>query len=245
MTKPIHLAAAALLSLAACGEGGETAQTRSAVAGPVSTTAPAGGWVSSVAETPEGGFRMGNPDAAIKIVEFASLTCSHCASFSNTGAEPLKQRYISTGNVSYEIRPFVSSGLDLAAVLLARCNGPQPFFPITEQLYQTQGEWIGRVQQMPRDQQAQLQGMAPEQQVATFARAAGLDQFVRQRGVPEAKAQACLSDRAAIDKLVEGNNRAIQQYNIPGTPTFLINGEVAEGATTWNTLEPLLQAELS
>src|SRR3546814_8236510 len=76
---------------------------------------------------------MGNPEAAIKIIEFASLTCSHCADFSENGFPALRDKYVNTGKVSYELRNFVRDPLDMTAALLARCAGAEPFFSLSEQ----------------------------------------------------------------------------------------------------------------
>ena len=87
----------------------------SAAATPLPTVAaPAGKtWADTVVATPEGGFRIGNPDAAIKIVEYGSLTCSHCAEFSEKGSATIRDQWVSSGRVSYEFRHFVRDGLDL------------------------------------------------------------------------------------------------------------------------------------
>src|SRR5262245_41461876 len=95
------LAFAALgVALVATGCGKKDADTTN-VAGPAAPEAPYTGkdWSETIVETPEGGFRMGNPDAAIKLVEYASLTCPHCRDFTKAAAEPLKANYVRTGKV--------------------------------------------------------------------------------------------------------------------------------------------------
>ena len=74
--------------------------------------------------TPEGGFRMGNPAAPIKLIEYGSLACPHCRHFAETGYKPLLQNYVRTGRVSYEFRNLLISGPDISVSLLARCFGP-------------------------------------------------------------------------------------------------------------------------
>ena len=111
-------------------------------AAPVSATAPAGqDWTQVVAATPEGGFRMGNPDAKVKLVEFASLTCPHCREFHEAALSTIKSKYVASGNVSYEFRNFVLNGPDFAASLLARCQGPQPFFGLLNAFFTDQATW--------------------------------------------------------------------------------------------------------
>ncbi len=227
--------------LAACGEkAGDGTKT----AGPVTAAkAPAGTeWVTTVVETPDGGMQMGNPNAPIKVVEYASMSCSHCAEFSEAASEPLKAKYISTGKVSYELRNYVRDPMDLTATLLARCGGPGPFFPLAEQMFADQANWFVKVQAMtPADQQA-MATLPPAQQFSKFATLLGLDGFVRQRGISAEKANACLANTAESDKLVKMRDRANTEFNLQGTPTFLINGQVAPETGTWEALETKLKA---
>ena len=237
--------AALALMLAGCGGGGEDANAQQGANAPLEKiAAPNGDWSQVVNQSPEGGMVMGNPNAPVKLVEFGSMTCSHCAAFSEEGAPTLVEKYVKSGQVSFEFRNFVRDAPDIAASLIARCNGPSAFFPLTDQLFAAQKDWYGAVASMPREQQAQLQSLPPVQQVAAVAQVGGLDQFARTRGIPAAKAQACLSDQAALQSLVDRSQQAGEQYQIPGTPAFLINGRLVEEAADWKALEPKLQAAL-
>jgi protein-disulfide isomerase len=244
--KALKLSAAAVLALgiAGCG-GGDTAGGNGAAAENFQVeqiAAPNGGdWTQMVAETPEGGFRVGNPDARVKVVEYGSMTCPHCAEFAETGEPQLRDKYVKSGQVSFEFRNYVRDPADMAASLLARCNGASAFFPLTDQLFAAQQEWLGKLQQMPPEQQAQVQNMTPAQAVPVYAEAAGLTDFVRVRGIPAARAQACISDAAQIQRLVEIGQKAGQ---IPGTPAFLINGNLVPNSADWKTLEPAIQQAL-
>lgn len=231
------------LTLGACG-GGEKDAGGAAASAPIAPiAAPAGkSWTEVVTQTPQGGFMMGNPDAPVKLVEFASFTCSHCADFSRTGFPAVAENYVKTGRVSFELRNFVRDPADLAAALLSRCNGPEPFFPLSEQVFAAQSDWLGKLQAMPEQAQQQLAGAQPAQAVSIYADQAGLVQFVGMRGVPAQKAQACLADGAALQSLVDGTSAASRDYRITGTPTFLINDRVVEGSADWTSLEPRLRA---
>ena len=238
------LALAILLS----GCGGESGNGASSSAGgssvggtPVAAVpAPNGGdWTQTVTQTPEGGFMMGNPNAPVKLVEFASMTCPHCAEFSEASTA-LVDNYVKTGQVSYELRNYVRDPADLAASLLARCGGPAPFFKMTDQLFAAQEEWFKKLQTMTPAEQQQLQSLSPAQAVAAIAEKAGLVQFVQMRGVPPQKVQQCLSDEAAIQRLVDMTNKA-NELQLPGTPSFLINGTLVQNAASWRELEPQLK----
>lgn len=245
--KPAHLlaAAAAVLALAGCnaeqGRNGGSASSE-----PIEAVPPpeGGDWSQMVTETPEGGFMMGNPDADVKLIEFASMTCPHCASFAENGFDPLVENYVKTGRVAFELRNFVRDPLDITMSLLARCGGTDRFFPLTDALFADQEQFFQQVQSASQQQLQALSQQPPAQQFQGYADLAGLQQWAAQRGLPSARQQQCLSNQQEIDRLVQMASDAVSQYNIPGTPAFVINGELAENATGWETLEPQIREAL-
>jgi protein-disulfide isomerase len=207
---------------------------------------PVGGdWTQTVSLTPEGGMLMGNPNAKAKLIEYGSLTCPHCREFDEKGADALVNTYVKSGQVSWEFRNYVRDAFDLAATLIARCNGPSSFFPIARAMYKDQPNWVGKIQTVPQAQLEGLQSLPPAQVPPTAARLAGLPEWAAARGVPQAKSAACLADTNQVNRLVEMNANATQQYpDFPGTPTFILNGKMLEKAGTWETLEPKLREAL-
>ena len=235
------------LLLGGCGsEGGQAGNASTAANYDTIEAIPApngGDWTQVVSETPEGGFVMGNPDAPVKLVEYASMTCPHCAAFSGEASEALKNEYVKSGQVSFEFRNFVLNGIDMAATLLARCQGSGPYFQLTEQVFAEQDQWMQAFQNMPPATAERLQTLPPEQQVSALAEAGDLYSFFQMRGLPQAKAQACVSDQQAVEKLVAMGQAATQQ-GVSGTPTFMINGELVEGVATWDQLEPRIRGAI-
>jgi protein-disulfide isomerase len=217
-----------------------------AVAMPAAAAAPAGkaaparvDWSRTVVATPEGGFRMGNPAAKVKLVEYASLTCGHCANFAKVGMESLVGTYVKTGKVSYEYRSYILNGLDVAATLVARCGGPARFFPVADKLFASQGQWMGRITDLTEAQKAQLNALPENQRLARAAEFAGIPQLAAQHGITPAQARRCLSDQAALDRLSK-MAEAAEAQGVQGTPTFFLNdGNI--GSHTWATLEPILR----
>jgi protein-disulfide isomerase len=232
------------MALTGCGgESGGAGGTSGGSAPAAAVPAPAGkSWSEVVSQTPQGGFIMGNPEAPVKLVEFASLTCGACAAFAAQGFAPLVDNYVNTGRVSFEMRNFVRDPADLGAAMLSRCSGPAPYFQLVEQLFAAQPEWLGKLQNLSPAVQQQLQTAQPGQAVATLAEQAGLLQFVRVRGVPAERAQACLADQSTLQQLVDGTSIATRDYQVSGTPTFLINNQVVDGVANWAALEPRLKA---
>jgi protein-disulfide isomerase len=245
--KPIHflVAGVAALAGAACNAEQQPQGGANGPSGPIQTVErPASGdWSEAVTPTNEGGFMMGNPEAEVKLVEFGSMTCPACAAFDQTAMPQLVEKYVKPGRISFEFRNFVRDPYDITAALIARCNGAPTFFPLTRALFENQPEWTGKLQQVPPEQMQALQTMAPEQQFPTIAKWAGLQQFAAMRGVPTAKSSQCLTDQNEINRLVQMNSDATAQHDVPGTPSFLINGTLVE-ANGWRDLEPLIQQAL-
>jgi protein-disulfide isomerase len=195
-------------------------------------------WSQVVVRTPEGGVRIGNPAAPVKAIEYGSITCPHCAVFSNESALALRSRHVRSGRVSWEYRPYLIFPTDPGLFMLLNCLGPARFFPATEQLYATQRDWVARIRALPAGEYERMQGLSPIEQSSALVRAAGLDRFFRARGLSEAQINACLADRAAMERLIAISRRA-NELGVTGTPTFFINGR-SVGTQDWARLEPML-----
>jgi protein-disulfide isomerase len=187
---------------------------------------------------------MGNPDAKVKLLEFASLTCPHCREFHEAAAATIKSKYVASGNVSYEFRNFVLNGPDYAATVLARCQGAGAFFGLLDGFFADQTGWTEPFGRIPKEAQASLAGMSEEQAIARLAELGGLADYVKLRGIPRAKFDQCLADPAQLKAVNDLRNQAVNEYKLTGTPSFIINGTVQEGVFTWADLEPRLQAAL-
>jgi len=216
-----------------------------ALAVPASAKAPAkepahpvarADWTRTFSVTTQGGFRMGNPKAGIAVVEYGSLTCPHCRHFAETAVNPLVAQYVRTGKASYEFRPFILDGIDVAANLVARCNGPAPFFPMAADLYATQPMWRARIS----DADMERLGALPQSQMMVgIAEQAGLILTGAAHGIAPAKARACLGDEAAAERLA-AMRQAASASGVKGTPTLLVNGKVVP-VYDWDSLQPFLK----
>lgn len=229
------------LGLAACKKDA-AGDSAAAVSGePIAKiAAPAGkSWAETFAATPEGGYRMGNPDAPIKIVEYGALSCSHCAEFSEKAAAELRDTFVASGRVSYEVRFFMLNALDVPATLLATCGSPEATLPLSEQFWGWQKNMFTNLQANEAALQAS-QALPPEQRFAAIAKAGGMDTFFTARGISADQAGKCLADTAKATALVNATQKAAQEHNITGTPTFMINGSKVE-FNTWEGMKPELE----
>lgn len=245
---PRFLTAIAVLALASCGEGGDTnavAQTSTATtkATPVRAT-PARDWTKVVTATPEGGFRIGNPDAQVKFLEYASLTCPACRNFHTEAMTELKRDFIAGGRVSYELRNFVLNGPDLAVTILARCQGAGPYFKLVDAFYAEQPNWIQPFMKISDADQQRMAAQPRERQTLALADLGQIDQFMRLRGMPRARYEQCLVDPAAVDRLEAIRNEAVEKYKLQGTPTFVINGTTRTDVRNWPEVAAALRSAL-
>jgi protein-disulfide isomerase len=245
---------AAALALAACSEDNQkagadraTAQTpvTPGAAASAATPAAATDWSATVVQTPEGGFRMGNPDAPVKLLEFASFTCTHCQRFHLDGADALKTGLVKSGQVSYEFRPFLLNAIDIAATMVAVCNGPEQFFTWADQLFRNHDAWVTPFTKLSDADLQSLNSLAQDQQVKRLAELGGLDGFVRVRGMPRARFDQCVGNGEQMKKLMANQQAAMDQFQVNATPTLVLNGTKLEGVSTWEGLRPKIEAALS
>jgi protein-disulfide isomerase len=173
------------------------AAVASALAGPALAAAPAGGWPAA-----PGDMSLGNPKAPVRVVEYLSLTCPHCAHFNAEVYPAFKAKYIDTGKVYYTVRELLTAPAQVAAAgfLLARCNGGTRYFTIVDQVFKSQPRW----------QQGQIKPIFLE--------------IAKANGVTEEQFNACLTDEKAQAALDGRIKYAIETDKVTGTPTFFING---------------------
>ena len=229
-----------LALVAGCGDKGSNGSAPAAPAAAVA--APAGTqWSTTFAETADGGMLMGNPKAAVKLIEYGALSCPHCARFSKDSRDALR-RMIDRGTISYELRTFLIHPQDVPATLLARCNGAQSFYAMAEQMFDSQDIWLAKSSTITQADQQAWTAMTPNAMAAAMADKLGLVDFVQQRGVGGAKAKACLADPKDMAKLERIVKVATDEYQIQGTPTFIVNGRVVPETTQWDKLLPVLKS---
>jgi protein-disulfide isomerase len=228
------------LGLAACGKGKE--ETGGLSGDPIAkVTAPAGkAWADVVSKTPEGGYVMGNPAAPIKLVEYGSLTCSHCAEFSAEGSAEMRENFVASGRVSYEFRNFVRDAMDITAAMLTRCGAPESYFALTEQAFAYQTTLFEKAQAAGEAAMNSAVAMAPDKRGVVLGELTGLTEFFAARGISKDQANACLANGAEATALANRTTADAEKYKIEGTPTFLINGS-SVGSMGWKEMRAKLE----
>ncbi|MCB2067336.1 MAG: thioredoxin domain-containing protein [Erythrobacter sp.] len=207
----------------------------------VPLAAAAADWNLTFAVT-DRGHRVGNPDAPVQLVEFVSYTCPHCAHFEAESDAGLRMMYLHSGRASVEVRSYLRNPIDLAATLVAQCGDPGQFFANHRALMLGQETWIAKAQAAtPAQQQRWSNG-----DFGARMRAIGDDldfhELMEPRGLSRSQVDRCLSDEAAAHRIVEANEADRADFNIPGTPSFAINGQLLDNVHSWDMLQPALDA---
>jgi protein-disulfide isomerase len=189
-------------------------------------TALAQGAAPSTAELMETGVipeqSLGKDDAPVTVIEYASMTCGHCAAFHTNTYPEFKKRYVDTGKVRYILREFPLDPLAAGAFMLARCAGKDKYFPLVETLFQQQRNWVVQKPIEP-----------------LFA-------IARQAGFTQETFDACLKDQKMLDGIEWVRARGSEKFRVDSTPTFFINGKIYKGALSIEDLakaiDPLLKS---
>lgn len=231
------------LALAACGSKTDQDSGAAPEGKPVAAvTAPQGKqWREVVQKTALNGYLVGNPDAPIKLIEYGSLSCPVCARFGQEGFEPLMNKYVNSGKVSYELRNFAVHGpIDLVLAQIVRCGSIDAVIPLSEQVWQNIPALI---EPLEANQAAYQTAMSQpmDKRFIAIADAAKLYDFFAQRGLSADQQRQCLANVPAMEQLADDTQGQGTRFNINGTPTFLLNGQTLDGVTSWAALEPALQ----
>ena len=154
---------------------------------------------------PDGDIVLGSEKAPVTVIEYASMTCPHCAHFSTATFPELQKRYIDTGKVRFIFREFPFDALAAAGFMLARCAGKDKFMPIVETLFAKQSEWM-------------VQKPVP-----------ALMEIAKQFGFTQDSFDKCLANQKVLDGIQDVRDRAAEKLGVNSTPTFFVNGKKLVG----------------
>jgi protein-disulfide isomerase len=190
------------------------AETASAGA---ATAAPTVAGSALMQPGPLGDMALGDPKAPNVVIEYASMTCSHCQRFHAEVYRPFKAKYVDTGKVYFIFRDFPLDPLASAAIVIAHCAPKERFFPLVDLMFDHQDEW------------------AFVQDPAT-----ALLNLVKQAGFTPESFNACLTNQPLLDGVNSVHDRAAQEFGVNSTPTFFVNGQKLTGEQTLDSLDKIL-----
>ncbi|UKK86203.1 DsbA family protein [Sphingopyxis sp. BSN-002] len=200
-------------------------------------------WSANISITPIGAHLVGNPNAKVRMVEYFSYTCSHCADFSKLGDLPLKAQYIDKGLVLFEYRNLVRDPVDMTAALLARCGTVGAFAGNHRAIFAAQPVWLDKVVKASDAQKTSWYQGTTGQRARKIAADTGLFAVMQKRGYTAAALNACLDSEVAQAEITGMTNIALNADRVRGTPAFFINGREA-GVTAWPAVKTKLDAAL-
>ena len=217
-------AVSAVALLAGCSDSGTAqAETPATPAAPAASVPPASGTIDMANVLAEGALPekvLGNADAPVTIVEYASMTCGHCANFHKNTLPEIKKNYIDTGKARLIMREFPFDPRAEAGFMLARCADDK-YFAMVDVLFQQQQSWVSV--ENARD---------------------ALLQIARLAGFSQESFEACLTDQKLLDDVREVRNRGSKDFGVDSTPTFFINGSVYKGALTVAEMSAIIDSKL-
>jgi protein-disulfide isomerase len=164
---------------------------------------------------------QGNADALVTMIEYASMTCTHCAAFHAMTYPTLISKYVNTGKVRFILREFPLDPLATAAFMLARCSGPEKRNAVVDLLFDQQKNWA-----------------------FTDKPLAALADLLKQTGMTQASFETCINDQALYDKVNQIRDRAAEKFAVDATPTFFVNGRKVSGVLDPDALDKLLEPML-
>lgn len=237
-------AAALVLGLASCSKDDPSAAasgTPVVSATPHAAVPPPAGksWVEVVEITPDGGYRVGNPNAPVKLLEYGSLSCPACAKLAQDSFKKLFGEYITSGRLSFEFRSFAIHPQDVPMTVLVQCGPKESFVNLVEQVYSNFDE-LGQATQRGAQAAEQALTLPENQRFVAMAQALGLTEFFAQRGISVDQGKACLADFNKATQVAK-NAEAYGAKGINSTPTLFIN-DVQTDKTEWNGLDAALMA---
>ncbi len=214
-----------------------------ALSAPVAASAQ--DWATTAVPT-DGGFRIGNPDAPVRLTSFLSYTCPACGAFSREAEGTLALVYVGGGHLQVEHRSMVRDPVDLTVTMLVRCTPPRRMAAAHAMFLERQAGWLARAQSVPQAQQAVwTDAFTSAERRRSIASTLGLHAMVERFGVNRIAADRCLSDNreaAALVRAAEGNRN---RFGVTSTPSFAIDGTPLAGTHDWAMLQPQLDARIA
>ena len=247
MTKSLtltHLAALAVAAAFSIAAQSSAPRHKAAVSAPATALATASGnWANTVTITPIGSHIIGNPNARLKLVEYMSYTCSHCAAFEAEGIPTLQQALVAPGMISLEIRHYLLGDPDLAAALLTNCAPPSRFWHLHHDILAAQGTSLAVAIKATPAQQARWKSQVLAERMRAIAADFHFYEIAERNGLSRQVAEACLGNEALARRIAAQAEQG-QKLGVEGTPTFFIGTMQLYGTHDWQTLKPQLDARL-
>lgn len=229
------------LIVPAIGIGLTGAGTLAAVSTEAAAPAKPANWSTRVTVTANGSHMLGNPNAPVKVTEYISYTCSHCAALHKEGDPVLRDKILPGGKVSVTVSHLMRDPIDMTIAMLTPCGQPSAFFAHHNAFMSSQDVWLQKAINMPRETQARWYQGTPTERMQAISSDLGFYQIMARFGMSKAKVDQCLANQSQLANL-QAQLAETRALGVTGTPSFAIGKNLLPGHNWESLSEGITQA---
>lgn len=209
----------------------------------LAAAAPHANWNATVTQEANGAFTLGNPKAKVKLTEYVSYTCSHCANFHRQSDGPLRLAYVPQGKVAVTVHQMLRNPIDLTVAMLTNCGDPKRFFTRHAGFMGAQDKWLPKADKLTEAQTARWSSGPVPTRLRAIASDLDFYTIMGRWNYSRVQVDRCLGDGAVMKRLTAQTEQAAAA-GVEGTPSFALNGELLTGTHEWKLLAPQIDAKL-
>ena len=204
---------------------------------------PRANWGAAVTQGTDGAYTLGNPSAKVKLTEYVSYTCPHCAHFNRDADAALRLTYVPQGKVSVTVQQVLRNPIDLTVAMLTNCGETRTFFVRHNAFMASQDRWLAKYEKFSTAQTTRWTSGPVPGRLRAIASDFDFYGTMARWNYTRPQVDRCLADPAVL-KRVTAQTEAASAKGVEGTPSFAINGELLAGTHDWKTLAPQIDAKL-
>lgn len=200
-------------------------------------------WNATVTQQSDGTFTLGNPNAKVKLTEYVSYTCPHCANFHKQADPALRLTYVLQGKASVTVSQFLRNPVDVTVAMLTNCGDPKRFFTRHNTFMASQDRWLGKMEKFTEAQTGRWTSGPVPGRLRAIASDFDFYSVMAKWSYSRSQVDRCLADTAMMKRL-EGQTKAAIDLGVEGTPSFALEGNLLTGTHDWKALAPQIDARL-
>lgn len=200
-------------------------------------------WTATVSTRADGTHVLGNPNAKVKLDEYVSYTCPHCADFEKTADAPMRLAYVQPGKLSVRIVHLVRDPIDLTVAMLTNCGDPAGFFRRHQTFLHAQDKWLKKAEGASEAQRSRWTSGDMTTRLRAIASDFGFYDLMAPRGFTRAAVDRCLADKD-MGKRIAAQSAEARKLGVPGTPSFAIDGALLDSVHDWPSLDTAIKSRL-
>lgn len=230
MKRSVVLAAVSVVALAGAGAA-------------LAAGTPHPNWTAAVSQRANGSHMLGSPEAKVKVTEYVSYTCSHCADFTRQSDAGMRLAYVMPGKASVTVHHLIRDPIDLTVAMLTNCGDSKGFFRRHNAFMATQAKWLAKAQTASEATQSRWSNGQVSVRMKAIADDLGFYASMQQWGYSRPAVDQCLSDQVKAKAILD-QTREASEFGVNATPSFAINGKLLADVHDWTALETAMKASL-